>query len=150
MSEPSSGGAGTRLQNTLKALGRELGEREAKHREALVHAQSVAETLRASVSEAAEGFCHAAEEAGSPHLRLDVSPAVLDQKHVRAYEFEIRRGRTVGIVTTKINGEVTLVGPFRRGKDEGPCRSFRSDTESELYAALGDFLSQMAEEANRP
>lgn len=146
----SSPGAGKRLQDTLKTLGQELGGREAKHRDALARAEGVARTLHASVSEAAAAFREAAGEAGSPHLSLDVSAPVLDQKHVRAYEFEVRRGRTVGIVTAKVKGEVTLVGPFRRGKNEGPCRSFSSDADAELYSALEAFLLQLAEEANSP
>ncbi|MEN8182314.1 MAG: hypothetical protein ABFS46_07245, partial [Myxococcota bacterium] len=62
----------------------------------------------------------------------------------------LRRGRHQAIVTVKSRGEVTLVGPFRSGKTEGPCRSFPYDAEEELHKALGDFLERFLEEAATP
>jgi hypothetical protein len=50
----------------------------------------------------------------------------------------------------KSRGEVTLVGPFRDGKTEGPCKSFPFDAESELHDALGDFLEAFLEDAATP
>ena len=44
-----------------------------------------------------------------------------------AVEFELVRGRHCAIVTAKSRGEVTLVGPFHKGKNEGPCRSLPFD-----------------------
>jgi hypothetical protein len=45
---------------------------------------------------------------------------------------------------------VTLVGPFRTGKPEGPCKTFPWDAREELDAALGDFLERFLEEAATP
>jgi hypothetical protein len=53
-------------------------------------------------------------------------------------------------VTVKSRGEVTLVGPFRSGKEEGPCRSFPMDAELEISAALGDFLERFLDQAATP
>jgi len=65
-------------------------------------------------------------------------------------EFELRRGRHRAIVTAKSRGEVTLVGPFRAGKVEGPCKSFPLEAQEELHLALGEFLEQFVEEAATP
>jgi 16S rRNA (cytidine1402-2'-O)-methyltransferase len=47
-------------------------------------------------------------------------------------------------------GEVTLVGPFQAGKDEGPCRTFPIESEREIDAALAGFLERFLEEAATP
>ena len=48
------------------------------------------------------------------------------------------------IVTVKSKGEVTLVGPFKAGKQEGPCRSIALDDDpaidESLSLVLGEFL----------
>ena len=100
--------------------------------------------------DAVAAFHAAAEASGAPHLRVDVGPTRLDEKHVRAIEFEVRRGRHAGVVTVKARGDVTLVGPFRTGKTEGPCRTFPWDAEAEIRKALGDFLERFLEEAATP
>ncbi len=138
------------LRARLAALGAELGAREAQHRDQLEEARGTADRLHKSVVDAVEGFHEAAAGAGSPHLRLEVSEPELDQKHVRAIEFEVRRGRIVGIVTVKARGDVTLVGPFRRGKNEGPCRSIGVHEREELDRALEEFIGNVAEEAASP
>jgi len=46
---------------------------------------------------------------------------------------------------------VPLVGPFRAGKPEGPCRSLPFDAPvEELDAALAEFLERVVEEAATP
>ena len=79
-----------------------------------------------------------------------MTPVRLDEKHVRAIEFEVRRGRHAGVVTVKSRGDVTLVGPFRTGKTEGPCRTFPWDAKDDICNALGDFLLRFLEEAATP
>lgn len=138
------------LRGRLAAAGRTLGEREAAFQSALDEASKRCETLRAVVSDAVDAFHAAVVAAGAPHLRVDVGPMRLDEKHVRAIEFEVRRGRHAGIVTVKARGDVTLVGPFRTGKVEGPCRTFPWDAESDIRTALGDFLERFLEEAATP
>ncbi len=124
------------LGERLEQLGQELGEREAAFAEQLQEARARAEELRADVADALTRFHAAAQKAGALHLSLDVSPVRVDDKHVRACEFELSRGRHRAIVTAKSRGEVTLVGPFRVGKPEGPCRSFPL-APSDEFAAVG-------------
>jgi hypothetical protein len=69
---------------------------------------------------------------------------------VRSYQFELSRGRHRAIVTVKSRGEVTLVGPFRAGKTEGPCRSFPLASSQEFEEALARFLVSFVEDAATP
>lgn len=138
------------LHARMAAAGRTLGAREAAHQASLAEAWKRCESLHALVSEAIDAFHAAVAAEGASHLRVDVQPVRLDDKHVRAVEFEVRRGRFAGIVTVKSRGDVTLVGPFRTGKTEGPCRTFPWDAETEIRSALGDFLEKFLEEAATP
>ena len=138
------------LRTRLAAAGSLLGAREAAHRSAVEDAQKRCEVLRALVADAVEAFHAAAAAAGAPHLRIEVTPVRLDDKHVRAIAFEVRRGRHAGVVTVKSRGEVTLVGPFRSGKTEGPCRTFPWDARDDIDQSLGDFLLRFLEEAATP
>ena len=104
----------------LEALGKTLGAREASHREALDRARSCAESLRGQIAAALERFHAAAAEAGAPHLSVELGGVRIDDKHLRAVEFDLARGRHRAIVVAKSRGELTLVGPFRAGKAEGP------------------------------
>jgi len=138
------------LGTHLESLGRSLGEREAVHREGLEQARAEAEKLRARVAEALERFHSSVAAAGASHLRIEVSPVRLDDKHLRAVEFELQRGRHRALIIAKSRGEITLVGPFRLGKVEGPCLSFPFDAEQELAGALAGFLQAFVEEAATP
>jgi hypothetical protein len=138
------------LRARLAELGRRLGEREAAHAADLSRAARRAAELRARVAEALDGFHAAARAAGAPHLEIEVSPTRPDDKHLRSVQFELARGRQRAVITVKARGEVTLVGPFRTGKTEGPCRTFPIDAEPEIETALGDFLERFLEEAAAP
>jgi len=138
------------LRDRLTAAGRSIGEREAAFQGGLAEARKRAEALHAQVGDAVDAFHAAAERAGSPHLRIEVGPVRLDDKHVRAVEFAVQRGRHVALVIVKARGDVTLVGPFRTGKTEGPCRTLAWDAEAEIETALGDFLERFLEEAATP
>jgi hypothetical protein len=134
----------------LAALGRSLGEREAGHRAELDAAKDCAERLRADVAEAIEGFHAAAAAAGAPHLQIEISDIRLDDKHLRAVEFDLSRGRHKAIIVAKSRGELTLVGPFHVGKAEGPCRSFPFAARPDIEGALASFLEHFLEEAATP
>jgi len=138
------------LEARMRKLGKTLGEREAAHRDALSAADKLAAELRSTVAEALEAFHAGASDVGAPHLRAQVSEPRTDDKHVRAIEFELQRGRHRAIVTVKSKGAVTLVGPFQAGKNEGPCASFAWEDRSGLEAALGDFLENFLQEAASP
>ena len=142
--------APTDLGERLEALGRELGSREAPYRDELARARGVAEKLRDRVADALGRFHRAAAAAGAPQLEAVVSETRADDKHLRAVQFDMTRGRYRAIVTVKARGEVTLVGPFRVGKDEGPCRTFPIDSESEISGALAGFLESFLEQAATP
>jgi hypothetical protein len=138
------------LEERLGALGRRLGEREASHASELAAARREAEGLREEIARALERFHAAAASAGAPHLRIALGDVRSDDKHLRAVEFDLMRGRHKAIVTAKSRGEVTLVGPFRMGKEEGPCRSFPFGAREEIARALADFLERFLEEASTP
>jgi hypothetical protein len=143
----------TKLEAALARVGKTLGEREAAHVAGLEAAKAKADELCASVTQALVGYHAAIEEAGAPHLCVEVGEPRLDEKHVRSYEFELKRGRHRGLFILKSRGELTLVGPFRTGKTEGPCRSFPfgdAETDSEIDSALIDFISSFLEEAATP
>lgn len=142
----ATGGLGARLA----ALGRSLGAREASHSGELERARACAEELRADVARALDQFHAAAHEAGAPHLTVSLSDIRLDDKHLRAVEFDLTRGRHKAIVVAKSRGELTLVGPFHVGKPEGPCRSFPFDARPEIEEALAAFLERFLEEAATP
>jgi hypothetical protein len=138
------------LAARLATLGRELGQREAEHGEGLERARKCVEELRAEVAAALDGFHREAASAGAPHLRVEISPVRVDDKHLRSVEFELVRGRHRAIVTAKSRGDVTFVGPFKSGKTEGPCKSFPIDARDEVGSALADFLEGFLEEAATP
>jgi len=147
---PAAEPAPSALARRLEALGRAVGEREASHAAALGRARACAESLRDDVARALERFHAAVREAGAPHLEIGISPVRIDDKHLRAVEFELWRGRHRAIVVAKGRGEVTLVGPFRSGKTEGPCKTFPMEARDEIEGALGAFLERFLEEAATP
>jgi hypothetical protein len=136
------------LRERLAAVGRSLAEREAAHAAALGEARREAEALRRVVAEGLEAY-HAAAS-GAEALRVTLGPVRPDDKHVRAVEFDLTRGRCRAIVTVKSRGEVTLVGPFKAGRTEGPCKTFPFDAGEELEKALGEFLEAFLHEAATP
>ncbi len=138
------------LAQRLQRLGDELGSQEAVHALGLKHARASLELLRAAVDQALAQFHRAVSQAGAPQLRAELSEIRTDDKHLRALQFEITRGRYTAIVTAKSRGELTLVGPFRRGKTEGPCLSFPLDSTAEIEQALGDFLERFLRDAAAP
>ncbi len=138
------------LRDRLRALGQELAAREAEHRAALDEARQRAASLRTEVAEALGGWREAVSAAGAPELAVTLGELRPDDKHVRAVEFDLSRGRHRAVVTVKARGEVTLVGPFHAGKTEGPCKSFPFAAEDEMRKALGDFLERFLTEAATP
>jgi len=138
------------LRDRLRELGRELALREAEHRGGLEEARRKAAALRSEVAEAVEGWREAVTAGGAPQLGVAIGELRPDDKHVRAVEFDLTRGRHRAIVTVKARGDVTLVGPFHAGKTEGPCKSFRLDADEEIRKALGDFLERFLTDAATP
>ena len=138
------------LTEHLSELGRSIGEREASHRAGITRARQCIEGLRERIEQGLDAFHIAVSKAGAPHLEISLSETRTDDKHLRSVEFELARGRYKAIVTAKSRGDVTLVGPFRIGKTEGPCRTFPVDASDEIDAALVTFLEEFLEEAATP
>lgn len=141
MSSPS-------LRERLAEKGRALALREDEHERSLDEARERAETLRSRVDEGLEGYAQAT--AGAPQLRVKLSPVRPDEKHVRSVEFEVARGRHRALFIVKSRGEITLVGPFRTGKVEGPCQSLPWDADAEIEEAVAAFLEAFLEQAATP
>lgn len=137
------------LDERMEAIAREVARREAAHADSIARARAKAEDLHGRVESAIARF-NAAVRESVPHLEIRVTPPRTDDKHLHAVEFDLERGRHRAVVTAKSKGEVTLVGPFRAGKNEGPCRSFPFDAEAEIEAALADFLERFLEAAASP
>jgi len=134
----------------FERLGRSLGQREGEHADDIARARACVLTLRVVVAKALDDFHRAAHAAGAPHLQIELGEIRTDDKHLRAAEFELGRGRHRAIVTAKSRGDVTLVGPFHKGKTEGPCLSFPFEAGSELSSAGGEFLEKFLEDAATP
>lgn len=137
------------LNDRIKKIALGLANREQAHRAGIDRAQSVADDLHARVDTAIGLFNEVVAENVS-YLEVAVSATRVDDKHLHAVEFNLERGRHRAVVTVKSKGVVTLVGPFRVGKKEGPCLSFPIDAQEDIDDALGDFLERFLEEAASP
>lgn len=142
------------LEEKLAARGRELAAREAKQAGALAWARVLADALHERVSRALAAY-HAAVS-DTKQLRVSQGDVRHDDKHLHAFEFDVRRGRHRVIVVVKNSGQVVLVGPFHMGKDEGPCRRVPvlvdadPSPSAEVIEALGDVLDAFLVEAATP
>jgi hypothetical protein len=137
------------LNDRIEAIAHDVAKRESTHLEAVAEARRKAEELHGQVDSAIRRFNQTVAQSVS-YLRVDVSPPRIDDKHLHAVEFNLERGRHRAVVTVKSKGVVTLVGPFRTGKKEGPCLSFPVDADAEIADALSDFLARFLEEATSP
>lgn len=138
------------LRKHCSALGRAIGAREAEHVDALAQAFGEARRLHAALTDGLSALHAALDAAGSSHLRVSLGEPRLDEKHVRAVQFELVRGRTVALVSVKSRGDVVLVGPFRSGKTEGPCAKVPFVDPAAVDEALAAFLERFLDEAMTP
>jgi len=138
------------LDERLSEIGRRIGAREAAEREALDAARRRSERLHGLVASAIGEFHARCREAGAHHLEVVLTEPRPDEKHIRSVQFDLSRGRHKIIVISKTRGEVTLVGPFHVGKQEGPCATHPADADADIEAGLGDLLEAFLEEAFKP
>jgi hypothetical protein len=138
------------LKGRLISVGQRLAERELAHTVPLDEARRRALAIHENIADAVTAYNLEVESAGVPQLRIEQGPIRPDEKHLRSVQFDIKRGRHTAIVTVKSRGEITLVGPFRAGKSEGPCKSFPFESPAELSSALAPFLESFLEEAATP
>lgn len=136
------------LSESLEAVGRELREREAAHAEKLALAQRRASEIHARVAEGLAGFERGA--AGVGHLAVSLSDPRVDDKHLHAVQFDVSRGRHLVIFTVKTKGAMTLVGPFKDGSDEGPCKRVDLEDDAAIEAGLEGVLRAFLEAAFKP
>jgi hypothetical protein len=142
------------LSARLAERGRELAARESKYADELDRARRLTTTLHSAVAKGLDAYRDATTDA--PWLAVEQGAVKHDDKHLHAFEFDVRRGRHRAIVVVKSRGEVTLVGPFHMGKDEGPCRRIPfADADLEapgdaLAAGLGELLERFLDEAATP
>ena len=108
----------------FRKLAEELATRDPGLPARLREAREAARDLRELAFQAVEAFRERAAELGAPYLgNVEVSGVEPDEKHVDCVQFRVARGRTelLCIAIASGAGKVRLVGPFKRGKEEGPC-----------------------------
>ncbi|MBW2279952.1 MAG: hypothetical protein JRG76_03740 [Deltaproteobacteria bacterium] len=131
----------------LRALARELADRDRDLPDSLAEARAAAERLRERAVRAVEAFCDEARERGAEHLgHIDVGAVEPDDKHVDAVQLRLRRGRWEIVCVAKACGQVTLVGPYKRYKAEKPCLDVAFDAP-ELEASFDGLLLELLREA---
>ena len=140
----------TALTARLATLGRALGEREAEHGEGLERARKCVEELRGEVAAALEAFHRAAAAAGAPHLRVELSPVRIDDKHLRSVEFELWRGRYRAIVTAKSRGDITFVGPFHVRQDRGALQELPDRRPGRGLGRAGELPRELPRRSRHP
>ena len=108
----------------FRKLADELAERDPALAARLRGAREAARLLRDAAFEAVEAFRQRAAELGAGYLgNIEVSGVEPDEKHVDAVQFRITRGRleVICVAVARGEGKMRVVGPFKRGKEEGPC-----------------------------
>ena len=133
----------------FRSLADELAARDPGLAGRLREVRDAARILRELAFEAVETFRERAAEIGAPYLgNLEVSPVEPDEKHVSCVQFRVSRGRLelLCIAIADGAGKVRLVGPFKRGKQEGPCAEAPL-RGSEVEKALEDRIEQLVREA---
>ncbi|HTO53972.1 MAG TPA: hypothetical protein VMR50_11345 [Myxococcota bacterium] len=108
----------------FRELAEELAAGDPELCQRLRRAEAAALALRDRVSEAVETFRKRAAELGASQLcDVAVTPVELDEKHVDAMSFRVTRGRwqLLCVAVASGPGKFRVVGPFQRGKTEGPC-----------------------------
>ncbi len=132
------------LEDRMADWGRRLADRESHHIRDLERAREYTSVLHARVAKVVDRFHESCEKAGAGHLVIELSDIRLDDKHVRAFQFDLTRGRQQLIFTVKSRGQVTIVGPFQMGKKERPCRPLPFESD-EITAALTELLEKFIE-----
>jgi len=134
----------------FRKLAEELASRDPGLAARLRDAREAARDLRELAYQAVESFRERAAELGAPYLgNVEVSAVEPDEKHVDCVSFRVTRGRTV-VVCVAIGaapGKVRLVGPFQRGKGEGPCADAPL-RGPEVERALEDRVERLLREAS--
>ena len=133
----------------FRKLAEELASRDPGLPARLREVREAARDLRELAFQAVEAFRERAAELGAPYLgNVEVSAVEPDEKHVDCVQFRVSRGRTelLCIAIASAGGKVRLVGPFKRGKTEGPCADAPL-RGPEVEHALEDRVERLLREA---
>jgi len=141
----------TPMMDTLRfrKLAEELAGRDPGLAVRLRDVRDAARPLRELAFAAIETFRERAAELGAPYLgNLEVSAVEPDEKHHDSIQFRVARGRIelLCIAIAEGAGKIRLVGPFKRGKQEGPCADAPL-RGPEVEKALEDRIEQLLREA---
>ena len=134
----------------FRKLAEDLAQRDSGLAERIRAVQDAARLLRDQAFQVVEAFRERARELGAPYLgNLEVSAVEPDEKHVDGVQCRVSRGpfELLCIAIAQDAGKVRLVGPFKRGKQEGPCHEapLRGDV---VEKALEDRIEQLLREAS--
>jgi hypothetical protein len=131
----------------FEELARELTRRDRELAEFLPRAHDALAALRECAQGHVAAFVATVRRGGAPHLaELVVGPVEADEKHVDCVQFKVQRGRWEIVCVAKPRGVVTLVGPYRRGKAEQPCRDYPLPSEA-AEDGLEELLLQLIRQA---
>lgn len=131
-------------QGRIEMVAREVARREAGRAQARKRALALAERMREQMTGLMARFLAEVNAAGAPHLNLiEVGPVEPDDKSIRAFQFKIVRGRYEAVVVSKDRGEVMLVGPYKRGQDEGPCNPIHHEESEPDLNRLAEHLEAL-------
>ena len=134
----------------IEEAAREVARREAGRGQARQRARVLADWLKERMTALNARFVATVKAQDAAHLDLiEITSVEPDDKSVRAFQFKIRRGRYEAVVVSKDRGEVMMVGPFKKGQDEGPCHPIHhegGEPDRELLAQqLEALLSDLIE-----
>ncbi|MCP4035396.1 MAG: hypothetical protein GY733_00540 [bacterium] len=136
------------LAAKMEQIGARLAEREAGVADQMERVWKRAREIRMRVDAGLEGFRRGAGDLAQ--LAVTLSEPRLDEKRLHAVQFDVARGRHRVIVTVKSKGVVTLVGPFKDGSQEGPCKRIDLDDDAAIDAGLEEVLAAFLEDAFAP
>ena len=134
----------------FEKLARELALRDRDLSESLRDAGAAAEERRTHALACIDAFAAAARAEGAEHLTdVAVGPLGTDAKHVDCASFTVARGRWKSVCVAKAapKAKVTLVGPFKKGQPEKPCRDVPLRGE-ETRAGLEELLLALLEQGS--
>jgi len=135
----------------FRKLAEELAGRDPGLSQRLRETRAAASALREDAFRAVAAFRQRASEIGAPYLgNIDVSDVEPDEKHVDAVQFRIARGRweLLCVAIARAEGKLRVVGPFKRGKEEGPCAE-AGLSGPEVEALLEERIAALVREATR-
>jgi len=133
----------------FQALAEELARQQRELPGWLASARAGAEELRGQAQACVDAFVRRALALGAEQLgSVNVSALIPDEKHVDCLQFCVERGRSALIcvaIAGPQGGKIRLVGPFKRGKAEGPCGDYPlrgPEVEAGLEQRMLDLLRQ--------